>query len=108
MNRFKTLLAKNLKRARNGLGLTQQALAEKCEISTNYLATVEIGGKFPSSDTLDKLARSLGLKPYQLFLEESDLEGFDRQELIARFTEKAKRYLTEGLDKTARDFTKRK
>ena len=108
MNRFKTLLAKNLKRARSGLGLTQQALAEKCEISTNYLATVEIGGKFPSSDTLDKLARSLSLKPYQLFLEEGDLEGFDRQELIARFTDKAKHSVTECLDKTAREFARRK
>lgn len=103
MNRFRTALAKNLKRARSEQGLTQQDLAERCELSTNYLATVEIGGKFPSADTLEKLAIALGLKPYQLFLEEGDVEAFDRKELVARYRDRAEGYLVEALGKAARE-----
>lgn len=106
MNQFRMLLAKNLKRARNGLNLTQQELAEKCSLSTNYLATIEIGGKFPSSDTLDKLASSLGLKPYQLFLDDGDIEAFDRQELIARFSDRAQQNVVQELERTVREFSK--
>ncbi len=105
MNRFRTALAKNLKRARSEQGLTQQDLAERCELSTNYLATVEIGGKFPSADTLEKLSTALGLKPYQLFLEEGDVEGFDRKELVARYRDRAQGYLVEALGRAARELT---
>ena len=103
MNRFRTALAKNLKRARSEQGLTQQDLAERCELSTNYLATVEIGGKFPSSDTLEKLAIALGLKPYQLFLEDGDVEAFDRRELVARYRDRAEKYLVEALRRAAKE-----
>jgi len=106
VNNFRALLAKNLKLSRARLGLTQQELAEACQLSTNYLATIEIGGKFPSSDTLAKLVSALKLKPYQLFLEDNDIEAFDRQELVARFSDKAKRYILEGLDKAVKE-TKR-
>jgi transcriptional regulator with XRE-family HTH domain len=105
VNRFRTALAKNLKRARSEQGLTQQDLAERCELSTNYLATVEIGGKFPSADTLEKLAVALGLKPYQLFLEEGDVEAFDRTELVARYRDRAEGYLVEALVRAARELT---
>ena len=103
MNRFRTALAKNIKRARSEQGLTQQDLAERCELSTNYLATVEIGGKFPSADTLEKLAIALGLKPYQLFLEDGDVEAFDRRELVARYRDRAEKYLVEALRRAAKE-----
>lgn len=103
MNRFRTALAKNLKRARSEQGLTQQDLAERCELSTNYLATVEIGGKFPSAETLEKLAIALKLKPYQLFLEEGDVEAFDRKELIARFRDRAAVSIVEALGRAAKE-----
>jgi len=108
VNQFKTLLAKNIKRARNRAGLTQQELAELCGLSTNYLATLETGGKFPSSDTLEIIAKALRLKPYELFVDESDIEAFNRQELIARFVEKAKGYISEGLDKAAKEVKPKK
>jgi transcriptional regulator with XRE-family HTH domain len=103
VNRFRAALAKNLKRARSEQGLTQQNLAELCELSTNYLATVEIGGKFPSADTLERLATVLGLKPYQLFLEDGDIEGFDRKELVTRYRERAQSYATDALERAGQD-----
>jgi transcriptional regulator with XRE-family HTH domain len=103
VNQFRALLAKNLKLARSRSGLTQQSLAERCGLSTNYLATIEIGGKFPSAETLEKMSAALKLKPYEFFLADDDLEAFDRQELIARYTEKAKRYVQDGLEKAAKE-----
>lgn len=108
MNQFRALLAKNLKLARARRGLTQQELAEACGLSTNYLATIEIGGKFPSADTLEKMAAALKMKPYQLFLSDDDIEAFDRLELVARYTDKAKRYVLEGLEKAAKEAKSRK
>ena len=108
MNQFRSLLAKNLKLARGKLGLTQQELAERCKLSTNYLATIEIGGKFPSSETLSKLVVALKVRPYQLFLEDDDIEAFDRNELISRYIEKAKHHIHSGLDKAASEINKRK
>ena len=105
MNRFRMALAMNLKRARSEQHLTQQELAERCGLSTNYLATVEIGGKFPSADTLEKLAIALSLKPYELFLEEGDVEAFDRKELIARYRDRAVGYVMEGLERAEREMT---
>jgi len=103
VNQFRTLIAKNLKLARSRLGITQQELAERCGLSTNYLATLEICGKFPSSDTLEKLVEALNLRPYELFIADDDIEAFNRQELIARFTESAKHVVLEGLDKASKE-----
>jgi transcriptional regulator with XRE-family HTH domain len=108
VNQFKALVAKNIKLARSRLGLTQQELAELCGLSTNYLATVEIGGKFPSSDTLERLISALKLKPYELFIDDDDVEAFDRQELIARFCERATRYAVDGIEKAAKEMRPRK
>ncbi len=108
MNQFRSLLAKNIKLARARMDLTQQELAERCGVSTNYLATIEIGGKFPSSETLEKLIVALDLKAYELFIGDDDIEAFDRQELIARFIEKAKRLTGDALDKAARETRPRK
>jgi len=107
VNRFRASLAANLKRWRGEQGLTQQELAERCELSTNYLATVEIGGKFPSAETLEKLATSLGVKPYQLFLEEGDVEAFDRKELLYRFRERAHDSIDEALRRVERNISEK-
>jgi transcriptional regulator with XRE-family HTH domain len=67
MKRIKEVLAKNLKINRLKLGLTQEKLAEKAEISTHYLAMVELARKFPSADMLERLATALEIEPHELF-----------------------------------------
>jgi hypothetical protein len=54
-------------------------------------------------DTLEKMTVALELKPYELFLDDDDIEAFNREELIARYTEKAKRYVQDGLEKAAKE-----
>jgi len=67
MKGIKEVLALNLKLNRLKLGLTQDKLAEKAEISTHYLAMVELARKFPSADMLERLATALEIEPHELF-----------------------------------------
>ena len=67
-----TLLAKNLKKYRQILGLSQAALAEKINSSTTFIGNIEIGKRFPSSKNLDLLVKALNVKPADLFADEDD------------------------------------
>jgi transcriptional regulator with XRE-family HTH domain len=67
MKSIKEVLARNLKINRLKLGLTQDKLAEKAEISTHYLAMVELARKFPSAGMLERLATALEIEPHELF-----------------------------------------
>jgi transcriptional regulator with XRE-family HTH domain len=67
MKSIKEVLALNLKLNRLKKGLTQDKLAEKAEISTHYLAMVELARKFPSADMLERLAAALEIEPHELF-----------------------------------------
>ena len=67
MQGIKEVLARNLKINRLKLCLTQEKLAEKANISTHYLAMVELGKKFPSADMLERIAAALEVEPYELF-----------------------------------------
>ena len=52
--------------------MTQEVLAEKCDLSPQYLAALEVGIKTPSLASLEKIINPLGIRPYQLFLTDSD------------------------------------
>jgi transcriptional regulator with XRE-family HTH domain len=64
---IKEVLARNLKINRLKIGLTQQKLSEKADISTHYLAMVELAKKFPSAGMLERLAAALEVEPHELF-----------------------------------------
>lgn len=56
------MLADNLKKHRQKLGLTQEALARKAEISYNTVIKLECGGILdPRLGTLKKLATALNI-----------------------------------------------
>jgi len=67
MTNIKQLLAFNLKQTRIKLGLTQARLAEKADASTQYVAMIELGRKFPSLDLLERLAVALEIDNLDLF-----------------------------------------
>jgi transcriptional regulator with XRE-family HTH domain len=64
---IREILALNLKLNRQKCGLTQEKLAEKAGISSNYLSMVEIAKKFPTPEMLDRLAEALEIDTIQLF-----------------------------------------
>lgn len=72
-------LAVNLKRYREQSQLTQEKLAELAGCSKNHLSAIERGKKFPGSSLIEKLCVILKIKPYELFLDESDLQSLSKQ-----------------------------
>jgi len=83
-----TLLARNLKKYRQTLGLSQAALAEKIDSSTTFIGNIEIGKRFPSAKNLDRLAKALGVKTSALFADEDEPEL--HSQIAARQERKAK------------------
>jgi transcriptional regulator with XRE-family HTH domain len=72
MTQFHTLLIKNMKIHRRRLHYSQLKLAHHCSVSPNYIGEIEMGRKFPSADVLERIAAALEVKPYQLFVDETD------------------------------------
>jgi transcriptional regulator with XRE-family HTH domain len=67
MASLREILADNMRKIRRKCGLTQEKLAEKADVSTNFIAMIEIARKFPSPDTLDRVAAALGIETWELF-----------------------------------------
>jgi len=75
MSDIKEVLARNLKINRIKMSFTQENLAEKANISTHYLAMIELAHKFPSAGMLEKLAKALNIEPHELFYMPSKAEN---------------------------------
>jgi len=67
MTDMKQLLAFNVKQNRYKLGISQAKLAEKAESSTQYIAMIELGKKFPSIKMMERLAQALEIDNLDLF-----------------------------------------
>jgi transcriptional regulator with XRE-family HTH domain len=59
-------VAGNVKRIRNERGMTQQALANKAKTHRVYIAMIEGATRAPSLETLDRLAKTLKVKVWEL------------------------------------------
>lgn len=57
-----SILAEQIRTRRRHLGLTQEALAELTELSTNYIARIELGLKIPSLGTTIRIAKALDME----------------------------------------------
>ena len=62
------VLSSNIKRCRKKKNLSQIALAEKLDISTNFLSDIERCKAWISPYTLVKLASALEIEPHKLFM----------------------------------------
>ena len=67
MTNLKQLLALNIKQHRKKQGFTQASLAEKANASTQYIAMIELGRKFPSIGLLNRIASALEIDNLELF-----------------------------------------
>lgn len=60
--------------------MTQAALAENCDLSTNFIALLEGGRNTPSLETLEKLSKALGVPIGRLFdFHNSLVRGKDKE-----------------------------
>jgi transcriptional regulator with XRE-family HTH domain len=69
MDDCRKLLAKNMKKYRQILGISQITLAEKVGCSTTLIGNIEIGKRFPSSVNINRIAKALEIKIPDLFAE---------------------------------------
>jgi len=72
------ILSRNIKRCRMKKNLSQLALAEQVDISTNFLSDIERCKAWVSPNTLVKLASVLNLEPYELFKADILLSDSDK------------------------------
>jgi transcriptional regulator with XRE-family HTH domain len=68
MTSVREILANNLRLNRRKCGLSQAKLAEKANITTQYIAMIEVSRKFPTPEMLDRLATALEIETYELFI----------------------------------------
>lgn len=61
-----TVVARNIQLVRKQQKLSQQALAKKARISVSYVSMLERGTRVPPLDTLEVLAKALGVAPLYL------------------------------------------
>lgn len=64
----------NLRKYRKQAGLTQEKLAELCNMNPRYIGQIETSLRFPSVDGIEKIADALDIAPYQLFIEKDPCE----------------------------------
>lgn len=103
--RIQELLACNIKAARGRLKMTQEMLAERTELTTSFIGELEICRKYPRPQTLQKIADALGLKPYQLFLEESGKE-LEKHKLLSKIFLDLKGSINKELEATLMKYGK--
>ncbi len=77
----KVVLGARIKAVRKERGWSQEQLAERVGISTQYVSNIERGKENPTLDLLLRLAQALKVSPAEIF----DLEarGLDRKTLQA-------------------------
>lgn len=63
-------LGQNIKNKRNARSMTQEQLAEKCDISSVFLSQIENSHKVPSLETLYKIADALEIPIESIFRDE--------------------------------------
>ena len=98
MNEINRLLSTNMKKARSLLGYSQLKLAELCGMSPSYIGDIEIGNKFPSAKTLQKIADNLKLKPHQLFQDESDNSHWNKKKTLSEIRIQLKKRIAEDVE----------
>jgi transcriptional regulator with XRE-family HTH domain len=70
MDEMLTTIGSRIRTAREGLGLSQEALAARARLNTSYLSQIERGKKAPSLEVLNRVASAVRLSLAELFVEE--------------------------------------
>jgi transcriptional regulator with XRE-family HTH domain len=66
---------REIRRRREALSLTLEQLAERAELTPNYIGTIENGKRDPSLSTVLSLAKGLKVAPAELFGGVQDLSS---------------------------------
>jgi transcriptional regulator with XRE-family HTH domain len=100
---LRRVLSANIKRFRNRRGWSQAKLAEKLDISTNFLSDIETQKGWVSPLTLAKLAQALNVEVYELFKPENAVSG-DMKDIVTKLTQDLTILLTESVEYTRKQY----
>ncbi len=89
----KKLVGDRIKRRRKATGLTQEALAERIELSKNHLSNIERGRYLPTIQTMLLICDVLGQTPDYYLIGKVSAETDRVSELVKRFPEDSQRIL---------------
>lgn len=71
-NDIKSILSYNIKRLRKERGISQEKLAEMTDLNPQTISSFERKLAWPSSESLNKINKALDIRPYELFLIDTD------------------------------------
>ena len=81
----KKLFGARLKSLRENSGWTQENLAERMSISSNYLSSIERGKENPTFDMLIKFSDALKVEMWELFDFEHEKGTKELREMLGKF-----------------------
>lgn len=64
-----------IRQMRGELGLSQEALAEACDLDRTYISGIERGSRNPSLTNILKIATALNARPADLLARADDLQA---------------------------------
>jgi transcriptional regulator with XRE-family HTH domain len=94
---LRNILSLKIQKYRNSRNLSQADLAEKLNISVNFLSNIENGNKWVSPQTLVKFATALKIEPYELFKPEEALPP-DASTILNKYADEAVIAVTQALN----------
>lgn len=65
----------NLKKYRTAMGISQEAFADKCGLHRTYISAVECYRRSISLENVQRIADTLEIETYKLFIEEETING---------------------------------
>lgn len=68
----------NLRKYRNGLGLSQEAFADKCGLHRTYISAIECYRRSISLENIQRIADALDIDAYKLLLENKEVAKNDK------------------------------
>lgn len=71
---LKAIVGRNIRRLRERAGLSQEALADKCKLNSDYVAKCERGLMNMTLESLAKIAKGLKVDPAVLLSRETRAE----------------------------------
>jgi len=73
---------KRIRDKRNSIGMSQETLAEKCEVSSSYMGLVERGERKPSLEIVVRIANTLDVTPGYLLFDSIEQRRSDDKDMI--------------------------
>ena len=98
---LRAVLSQNIKIYRSHHGWSQADLAEKANISINFLSSIERGVKWPYPETIVKIAKALKIEEFELFKKEKPLTN-ETATLIDRIVTEISVAVDDSIKKTYR------